>query len=98
LSQGRLNIGGTMDIQGKHNQEQAEAAVAEACEILSAHSQHYVVYVRVAPYTYARQISGRTHTERIALAHGVAGDLSQFVFNVAQIATEAVDIEGPDFK
>ncbi len=85
-----------MDLQEKHNQEQAEAAVAEACRVLNAHSQHYIIYVRVAPYTYARQISGRTHTERVALAHGVAGDLNQFVFKVAQIATEAVDLDGED--
>jgi len=87
-----------MDLQDKHNQEQAEAAVAEACRILNAHSQNFIIYVRVAPYTYARQISGRTHTERIALAHGVAGDLSQFIFKVAQISTEAVDIDDRDIE
>jgi hypothetical protein len=85
-----------MDLQEKHNQEQAEAAVAEACRVLSAHSDHYVIYVRVAPYTYARQISGRNHSERIALAHGVAGDLNTFVFKVAQVTAEIGDIDDRD--
>lgn len=82
-----------MDLQDKHNQEQAEAAVAEACRILSKHSDHFVVYVRVAPYTYARQISGRNHSERVALAHGVSQDLSEYVAKVAQIATEMADTD-----
>lgn len=87
-----------MDLQEKHNQEQAEAAVAEACRILSAHSQHFVVYVRVAPYTYARQISGRNHSERVALAHGVAGDLQTYVFKVAQVTAEIGDIDDTDLE
>lgn len=82
-----------MSIKDDHDREQAEAAVAEACRILELYSKNYIIYVRVAPYTYARQISGRTNTERIQLAHGVSQDLSEYVAKVAQIASEMTDCE-----
>lgn len=82
-----------MSIHDEHSKEQGEAAVAEACRILSQYSKNYVIYVRVAPFTYARQISGRTNTERIQLAHGVSQDLGEYVAKVAQIATEMADTD-----
>lgn len=82
-----------MSIQDQHDKEQAEAAVAEACRILERYTRNFVIYVRVAPYTYARQISGRTNTERVQLAHGVSQDLGEYVAKVAQIATEMADTD-----
>lgn len=80
-----------MSLQRDHNREQAEAAVAEACDIIRRHSRHFVVYVRVAPFHYARHIGGDTFNERVNLAHGVAGDLSTYVLNIAQVAADLGD-------
>ena len=82
-----------MGIHEQHEKEQAEAAVHEACRILERHTRNFVIYVRIAPYTYARQISGRTNTERVQLAHGVSVDLAEYVAKVAQITTEIGDME-----
>lgn len=83
-----------MGIHDEHEREQAEAAVAEACRILERHTRNFVIYVRIAPYTYARQISGRNNSERVQLAHGVSVDLSDYVAKVAQITAEIGDMDG----
>lgn len=81
-----------------HRREQAEAAFIEAVGILRRHSENFVVYIRTGPGTYARQVEGRNHVERIAIASGVLADLNLLVSDVALVAAKQVDIEDEQSK
>lgn len=74
-----------------HDKEQTEAAVVEACRILSAHTANFVVYARTGTGSYARQISGNNCVERIAIASGVLADLAMLVSDVAIAAARETD-------
>lgn len=75
----------------QHRQEQTEAAVCQACELLDKHSENYVIYVRTSAGRYARRISGATCVERVAIASGVLADLNLIVSDIAIVAAKEVD-------
>lgn len=79
------------ELSKTHDREQTEAAVAQACELLSKHTGNYVIYARTGKGSYARQISGRNCVERIAIASGVFADLAMLVSDVALAAARETD-------
>lgn len=74
-----------------HEKEQTEAAVVEACRILSAHTANFVVYARTGVGSYARQISGNNCVERVAIMAGVVADLDMHLSEIAIAAARETD-------
>lgn len=74
-----------------HDREQTEAAVAQACELLSRFTKNFIIYARTGPGSYARQISGNNCVERVAIMAGVSADLDMHLSDIAIAAAKEAD-------
>lgn len=77
--------------QDAHRREQAEAAVAEAIEVIKRYSGNYLIFVRTGPRTQAFKISSKTCMDSVALCSVAAEHLNRFVTDVAISAAMAAD-------
>lgn len=74
-----------------HRREQAEAAVAQAVEVLRRHSSNYLIFVRTGKDSQAFKISAKTCMESVTLCSVAAEHLNRFVTDVAISAAMAAD-------
>ena len=74
-----------------HKREQAEAAVAEAIDVIKRYSKNYLIFVRTGPTTQAFKISAANCTDSVEMCSDAAAHLNRFVTDVAKTAALAAD-------
>lgn len=74
-----------------HKREQAEAAVAEAIDVIKRYSSNYLIFVRIGPRSQAFKISAANCTESVQLCSNASIHLNRFITDVALTAALAAD-------
>ena len=78
-------------MEDKSERDKAVAALHQTCAMLDDLNLQYVVYIRTAPGIYARRIKFKSATEMIQNVWSVSIDLSETVYDIAEIACNEVD-------